>query len=391
MTLMKWISLAGLSAGVLVVGSAVAQSPGLPDPATANKEVDAALRRWSIAWPLPPYVPGSARFEKIQTISGQLIVGGKFTAGTSGKAVELAYGGNYESDGDGIKLTSVCYVQKAPKVDTDCTNTVTGVNAKLLAYVAAARAEQFSEAGLTYVIGLGRGDERYVYPTRIAQQLPFSLDEWVAIIDFAQLTASNNGGKLPELSQLRAKAAALAAQARASTPKSDAYKMFTGTGSVVYALVNGAGRGDTQAQAYYHVMVESVAADPFMREVFEAATFKRSLIDQLRKVYESPESSRTLKWRIGAIGAILLSRDIDAARESLDREMARAEAPRRGNDRPSGATATSRQSSEERDEPRRCVAWRDIRGAPNVWTDQNGSVHTDEGGIIGTECSAWSR
>lgn len=266
--------------------------------------------------------------------------------------------------------------------------------------------EQAMSRGIEYVIAQGQIDPRMLYPSRISQQVPETVAGWHDVMGFAYRAGKQYSLMTTTMKQLSEKVSLLWVESMVDGPKQRLMAQLAISREPIFALVGLMGQGDEAAISHYRLLAQSMAEDPFVQSLFAAATLKRTADQELQLTRENKSIDWVKSWRVYAIQSILKSNDLfsadqvllrvnseaeaNGAQESLEFLMAdsRSRAPTNMHFATQGSSTSS---PAERESARTCVQWREIRGAPKVWTDAYGAVRTDPGDVIGTECAAWSR
>jgi hypothetical protein len=174
-------------------------------------------------------------------------------------------------------------------------------------------------ATVQYFIARGATDERMLYPTRIAQQLSSSLADWAALTYEVQRLGYGFGRRFLAPMRVNAKAGSIEAWAMVEPEVGAAIDAFLRRKAAVYGLATAVARGDRDAAERYAGLATDMAADPFVRDVFVAATLVRSVTADLHATANDATLDDLVRWRAHALATMLEAGSADNARAAFAR------------------------------------------------------------------------
>ena len=96
-------------------------SIGLPNDRSANATIDAGFIRWSTAWMVDRYIPGSARIADRALKGNWYMIRGTFDFARFGTKLTIPFAAEFVKSKDNFKLANLCYNDTTSGM-TDCIN-----------------------------------------------------------------------------------------------------------------------------------------------------------------------------------------------------------------------------------------------------------------------------
>jgi TPR repeat protein len=122
-------------------------SSGIPKNAAADAAIDEGFKRWSSAWMIDQYVPGSAHAVNRGLKDGTFLARGMFGFMRGGARLSIPFAAAFTGSGQGYRLSNLCYNDETSGM-TACIDPSDGQQVQ----VAAARSRQF--LGSVVLLGL---------------------------------------------------------------------------------------------------------------------------------------------------------------------------------------------------------------------------------------------